>query len=86
MKEHSAPDEIAVMQLTHPTCLLKKASKGHFKRETAIQLRELAKTSVGKRNKTLSIQISLSISQIELYDEQLSKIEKSLQLLSFQHC
>jgi len=86
LKEHSAPDEIAVMQLTHPTCLLKKASKGHFKRETAIQLRELAKTSVGKRNKTLSIQISLSISQIELYDEQLSKIEKSLQLLSFQHC
>ena len=78
LKEAPAPESIASMHLTHLTHLLKSASKGHFKKETAVELRVLAQKSVGTSDKSLSIQITQSIEQIELLDRQLESIESEM--------
>lgn len=54
LKECSDPDRIAAMHLTKLSNLLRVASHGHFKKDSAIALKELASKSVGTRNHTLS--------------------------------
>ena len=78
LKEAPTPEAIASMHLTHLTHLLKAASKGHFQKETAVELRVLAQKSVGTSDKSLSIQITQSIEQIELLDRQLELIESEM--------
>ena len=70
LKECSTPDDIASMHLTHLASLLNKASHGHFKKDTAQKLRALAQKSVGTGNRSITLQITQSIEQIELYDRQ----------------
>ncbi len=78
LKEAPSPEDIASMHLTHLTHLLKSSSHGHFKRETAVELRVLAQKSVGNSDKSLSIQVTHSIEQIELLDRQLNQIESEM--------
>jgi len=78
LKEQPNPDKIASMHLTRLFNLLKKTSRGHFGKQHAIALRELAAQSVGIKNDTLSLQILQSINQIEMYTKQLSEIEKNI--------
>ena len=78
LKEAPSPEAIASMHLTHLTHLLKSSSHGHFKRETAVELRVLAQKSVGNSDKSLSIQVTHSIEQIELLDRQLEQIESEM--------
>ena len=79
LKEASLPEDIASMHLTHLASLLNKASHGHFKKNKAQELRVLAQKSVGTGNKTISIQITQSISQVELYDRQLEEIHAEIE-------
>lgn len=78
LKEAPSPEAIASMHLTHLTHLLKTNSHGHFKKETALELRVLAQKSVGNGDKSLSIQIAQSIEQIELLDSQLKRTEQEI--------
>ena len=78
LKEAPSPEAVASMHLTHLTNLLKTASRGHFKKETAVELRVLAQKSVGTSDKSLSIQITQSIEQIELLDRQVELIESEM--------
>lgn len=78
LKEQPNPDKIASMHLTRLYNLLNKTSKGHFGKQHAIALKELAAQSVGIKNDTLSLQILQSIQQIEMYTQQLSDIETSI--------
>lgn len=79
LKEASLPEDIASMHMTHLASLLNKASHGHFKKDKAQELRVLAQKSVGTGNKTISIQITQSISQVELYDRQLDEIHAEIE-------
>lgn len=79
LKEQPNPDRIASMHLSRLYNLLNKASRGHFGKQHAIALKELAAQSVGIKNDTLSLQILQSIQQIEMYTQQLSAIENSIQ-------
>lgn len=79
LKEASLPEDIASMHMTHLASLLNKASHGHFKKDKAQELRVLAQKSVGTGNKTISIQITQSISQVELYDRQLEEIHAEIE-------
>lgn len=81
LKDYSNPDRIAVMHLSKLSNLLRKASHGHFNKDTAIALKELASKSVGTKNHTLSLQISQSIIQIELYDKQLQELDSIIKSL-----
>lgn len=78
LKEAPSPEAVASMHLTHLTHLLKTNSHGHFKKETALELRVLAQKSVGGGDKSLSIQIAQSIEQIELLDSQLKRTEQEI--------
>ena len=75
LREAPSPEAIASMHLTHLVHLLSSNSHGHFKKETAVELRVLAQKSVGTSDNSLSIQITQAIEQIELLDSQLERIE-----------
>lgn len=79
LKTEQKPDRIAKMHLTRLTNLLYKSSKGHFNQSDAVRLKELASQSVGINNDTISLQILQSITQIELYNQQLSEVEHTIQ-------
>lgn len=79
LKEHAAPHEIASMHLTHLSHLLETASRGHFKKETATELRVLARKSVGVYDTTLSMQVAQTIEQIELLDRQLDEVHDNIE-------
>lgn len=78
LKEAPSPEAIASMHLTHLAHLLEVTSHGHFKRDTAKELRVLARRSVGASDSTLSIQITHSIAQIELLDSQIEQVESEM--------
>lgn len=78
LKTESNPDRIAKMHLTRLSNLLKKTSTGHYTKNHAIALKELASQSVGIKDDTLSLQILQSIEQIEMYTQQISKVEASI--------
>ena len=78
LKEAPTPEAIASMHMTHLAHLLKSHSHGHFDKEMAQQLRVLAQKSVGANDSALSIQITHTISQIELLNDQLKKIENEM--------
>ena len=72
------------MHMTHLSHLLQTSSHGHFDKETARQLRALAQKSVGNSDSTISIQITQTISQIELLDSQINKVEAEMtELMKF---
>ena len=79
LKEFSSPKEISNLHLTKLTNILKDNSHGRYKKAVAIELRELAKSSVGIDNPTLSLQIKHAILQIELFDEQIKEVESLYQ-------
>ena len=78
LKEAPTPKTIASMHMTHLSHILQTASHGHFDKETARQLRALAQKSVGNSDSTVSIQITQTISQIELLDSQIEKVEAEM--------
>lgn len=75
LKEAPTPKDIASMHMTHLAHLLKVSSHGHFSKEEAKEIRVLAQKSVGANDSALSIQITHAISQIELLDSQLDRVE-----------
>ena len=78
LKEAPSAKDVASMHLTHLAHLLEVASHGHFKKETASQLRVLARKSVGSPDSALSIQVVHAIEQIELLDSQLDHVEAEM--------
>ena len=78
LAEAPTPEAVASMHMTHLAHLLKANSHGHFDKETAQQLRVLAKKSVGASDSALSIQITHTIAQIELLDSQLDRVESEM--------
>lgn len=75
LKEFSSPKVISNLHLTKLTNILHDNSHGRYGKDDAIRLRELAKSSVGIDNPSLSLQIKHAILQIELYDEQIAEVE-----------
>ncbi len=78
LKEAPSAKDVASMHLTHLVHLLEVASHGHFKKETASQLRVLARKSVGSPDSALSIQVVHAIEQIELLDSQIGHVEAEM--------
>lgn len=75
LKEFSSPKVISKLHLTKLTNILHDNSHGRYDKQDAIRLRELAKSSVGVDNPSLSMQIKHAILQIELYNEQIAEVE-----------
>ena len=75
MKEYSSPKQISTLHLTKLSNILHDNSHGRYGKQDAIRLRDLAKSSVGIDNPSLSLQIKHAILQIELYNQQIAEIE-----------
>ena len=84
LKEAPTPKQIASMHMTHLANLLKHHSHGHFKKETARELRVLAQKSVGINDSSLALQITQTIEQIELLSSQLFNTE--LEMCNIESC
>lgn len=78
LKETPTAKEIGSMHLTHLTHLLDSASLGRFKKDTASELRVLARKSFGSPDTALSIQTVHAIKQIELLDSQIDRVEDEM--------
>lgn len=78
LKEAPFASEIASMHLTHLKNLLSSNSHGRFKKKMALELRVLAQNSVGNSDKSLSVQITQSIVQIELLDSQINTVDNEI--------
>lgn len=75
LKEYSSPKQISSLHLTKLSNILHDNSRGKYGKQDAIRLREIAKSSVGINNPSLSLQIKHAILQIELYNEQIAEVE-----------
>lgn len=75
LKAHSSPEDIAALRLSVLSTLLSKASRGRFGKDSAAALKSLAKSSVGVKNAFISIQITQTIAQIELLEQQIDELD-----------
>lgn len=76
LKKHSSPEDVAALRLSGLSTLLSKASRGRFGRDTAIALKSLAMSSVGVKNTYISVQITQTIAQIELLEQQIHELDE----------
>lgn len=74
--QYPSPSQIAKVHLTSLTNLFVKASRGRYSKEDAIKLKALALSSVGINNDILSLQITMAINQIQLFNKQISQVEE----------
>lgn len=70
--------DIAECNLTHLTHLLSDNSYKHFGRDKAIQIRDLARKSIGLNSNSVSFELKQTISIIQFIQEQLDDVEKRI--------
>lgn len=81
LKAHPQPSEVQSLHLTYLSNLLQKASRGKYAKADAIQLRELAKHSIGTGNPALALQIKQAVAQIELFSSQLDQVDAQITVI-----
>ena len=74
LKKYPSADKIAALKDDEISNLLYASSKGHFKREKSIELKSLAKTTVGIKDTSVSLHVIQLIELIELFDRQIKDI------------
>ena len=74
LKKCPSTEEIAALKDDEISNLLYASSKGHFKREKSIELKSLAKTTVGIKDTSVSLHVIQLIELIELFDRQIKDI------------
>ena len=70
---------IASSNLTHLKALLADASKGHYDREKAIEIRETAKSSIGSLMPAKSMELRQTIHRIDTLTSDIKEVEQSIQ-------
>jgi len=75
---HTSPQDIKQLHLTYLTNLLKKASRGRYGKIQALQLKQIAKGSIGLDNPIICLQARMAIEQIQLFNNQMDIIEKEI--------
>ena len=74
LKKYPSAEEIAALKDDEISNLLYASSKGYFKKEKSIELKSLAKTTVGIKDTSISLHVIQLIELIELYDKQIKDI------------
>lgn len=78
LKKYPSTEKIAALREKTLFSILNKASKGHYKEEHALQLKSLAKSSVGIKDTSVSMHIPQLIKLIEMLDSQINSIEEEI--------
>ena len=77
--EYPGAKQISEAHLTKLTNLLSIASKGHYGKEKAIQIREAAKSSIGSVMPAKSLELKHTIKLIKELTSEIDEIEDSIQ-------
>ena len=75
LSKYSTAKTIANTRIDTLTNLLYSSSKGHFKSDKAIALKELAKNSIAMDNPAIGTQIKMLIEQIQMLQKQLDLLD-----------
>ena len=78
LSELPSADKIAKCNLTHLTALLSFASKGHYGREKAVELRDHARTSIGIKSVVKELELQQTIELIKLLQQQIEAVEEEI--------
>ncbi len=73
--EFPGAKEIASAHLTRLTNLLSQTSNGHYKKDKAIEIRDVARASIGSRMPVKSLELRHTISLIRELDSEIQEIE-----------
>ena len=79
LSELPSAKHIANVHLTHLTNLLHSASKGHYGREKAIQIRDTARNSVGIYMPAKALELKHTIKLIREFNNEIAEIEAEIQ-------
>ena len=75
LSEFPGAHQIAVAHLTHLKAILSGASKGHYDRDKAVEIRETARNSIGSRMPAKSLELKHTIQLIQVLDAEIEEIE-----------
>ncbi|MDR2888602.1 MAG: IS110 family transposase [Lachnospiraceae bacterium] len=75
LSEFPTADLIAKGHLTRLTNLLSTASKGHYGKDKAIQIREAARTSIGTHSDVKALELKQTIQLIHMMESQIGQVE-----------
>lgn len=75
LEKYPSAKAIAHCRIDGLTNLLYNNSKGHYNQEKALQLKVIAKDSIGLNNPAIELQIQCLIKQLRLYQEQIKDID-----------
>ncbi len=81
LSEFPGAKQIADAHLTRLKALLLESSKGHYKRDTAIEIREAAKVSIGSVMPAKSLELRHTIHLIRELDAEIEEIEAAIQAI-----
>ena len=79
LEEFPGAKQIAGAHLTRLKALLETASKGRYKRDVALQIREAARNSIAARMPAKSLELQHTIRLIRELDTEISEIENQIQ-------
>jgi transposase len=79
--EIGLPKDISNTRIDRLTNVLNEASRGWFSLKKAQQLKELARNSIGTRDKYYKIQFQITISSIKHFNQQIKLIDKEIKII-----
>ena len=81
LEEFSGAKQIAAAHLTRLKTLLETASKGHYKRDMALEIRDAARNSIGSWMPAKSLELQHTIRLIRELDNEIAEIEEQIQAI-----
>ena len=81
LEEFPGVKQIAAAHLTRLKTLLENASKGHYKRDMALEIRDAARNSIGSWMPAKSLELQHTIRLIRELDDEIAEIEKQIQAI-----
>ena len=81
LEECPGAKQIAAAHLTRLKTLLETASKGHYKRDIALEIRDAARSSVGSRMPAKSLELQHTIWLIRELNSEIAEIEEQIQAI-----
>ncbi len=79
LSEFPGAQQIAGTHLTHLKSLLHDASKGHYDRDKAVEIREAARRSIGSKMPAKSLELRHTIQLIQELDKEVAEVEDSIE-------
>ena len=81
LSEFPSASSVASSHLTHLANVLKTASKGRYRKDTAVMFREAARTSIGSNMPAKSLELKHTIKLIQELDSEIDEIESEIKII-----